>query len=122
IMAGRASDPLTGRSDGGLPMLLLAETIDPRIDQAMTFANNMLQGQSAAFYEVAPDLSLRNFILRDVPLDFHRHYLEGMDQYDPLHVRRLVRRTRPVARLAEEARNVPQAAYSRYRRFSSGFG
>jgi DNA-binding CsgD family transcriptional regulator len=45
-----------------------------------------------------------------------------MDRYDPLHVRRLARRTRPVARLADEARNVSQAAYSRYRRFSSGFG
>lgn len=103
-------------------MLLLAETIDPRIDQAMVFANNILQGQSAAFYQVAPDLTPRNFILRDVPLDFHRHYVEGMDRFDPLNIKRLAHRSRPVARLAEEGGKVSRAAYSRYRRFSSCFG
>src|ERR1700732_1915704 len=96
IVASRGAGPCTAcRSEGGMAILELAETIDPRIDQAMIFANSVLQGQSAAFYQVAPDLTPRNFILRDVPLDFHRHYVEGRDRYDPLHIKRLARRNRP---------------------------
>lgn len=103
-------------------MLQLAERIDPGADRALTFANDILRGQSAAFYEVSPDLTLDNYILRDVSLDFHRQYLDGMGRYDPLHIRHLAGRGRSVARLAEECRNVPSADYASYRRFSSYFG
>jgi DNA-binding CsgD family transcriptional regulator len=123
IVASRGADQSTAcRGEGGLAMLELAEQIDPRIDQAMIFAYNMLQGQSAAFYQVTSDLTARNFILRDVDPDFHRHYVEGMSQYDPLDIKRLARRTRPIARLCEEAAKVPRAAYAQYRSFSSCFG
>jgi DNA-binding CsgD family transcriptional regulator len=67
-------------------------------------------------------LTASNFILRDVSMDFHRHYVEGMDRYDPLCIKRLAHRSRPVARLGEEGTKVSRAAYSRYRRFSSFFG
>jgi DNA-binding CsgD family transcriptional regulator len=102
-------------------MLRLAETIDPVAEQAMMFAHNILQSRSAAFYEVTPDLTQTNYILRGVSLDFHRRYLEGMGRYDPLQIGQLARRGKPVARLAEEWKHVPSADYLRYRRFASAF-
>ena len=73
---------------------------DPATGQAVQFAQGILEGSATAFYEVDDDLKLRRFMLSNIPADFHRHYVERMNQFDPLHPKHAA--DRPFARIVED--------------------
>ncbi|KIF66112.1 ATP-dependent transcriptional regulator [Streptomyces sp. AcH 505] len=103
-------------------MDIIAEVADPAAVRTIQFANDVLEASGAAFYRVKPDMTLGNFLLRGVPMEFHRRYVEQMNKFDPLHVRNMCATERQVARLVEEVAcaHTPDAAT--YRSFSSHFG
>jgi DNA-binding CsgD family transcriptional regulator len=100
-------------------MLNIADNAAVRTVQ---FANDVLEASGAAFYRVNSDMSLDNFVLLEVPPEFHRQYLEGMNKHDPLHVRHMVPTDRHVARLVEEMAAADIADAAAYSSFSSHFG
>lgn len=58
------------------------------IAQALQFATSLLDGATVAYYDIDAGQA-RNYVLRDVPMEFHRHYLAGMRDRDPLSVAKL---------------------------------
>ncbi|WP_245578812.1 helix-turn-helix transcriptional regulator [Cucumibacter marinus] len=89
---------------------------------ATSFARDMLGAGSSAFYFVTPELELYDFVLRNVPMDFHERYLDQMSAFDPLHVRQLADKASPVAMLRQQRHTVPTDHYRRYRQFSTFYG
>jgi DNA-binding CsgD family transcriptional regulator len=103
-------------------MDIIADIADPAAIRTIQFANDVLEASGAAFYRVNSDMTLGNFLLRGVPMEFHRQYVERMNKFDPLHVRNMCATERQVARLVDEVAcaHTPDAAT--YRSFSSHFG
>lgn len=66
-------------------MFMLVGRSDPAANQAVLFAKGILEGSGTAFYEVDDNLNLNRFLLTGIPVDFHRQYVERMNQLDPLH-------------------------------------
>jgi ATP/maltotriose-dependent transcriptional regulator MalT len=100
-------------------MLMFIGRSDPATIEAVQFAKGILEGSATAFYEVDDDCNLTRFLLSGIPEVFHRQYLEGMGQLDPLHPRHAAGLA--VARLSEAAaERRPEAA--RYRSFASQCG
>ncbi|SED81942.1 hypothetical protein SAMN05519104_4456 [Rhizobiales bacterium GAS188] len=58
-------------------MLLIADHIEPAVEQAMNFVCGMMNGSTSAFYLVSPDSEPYDFVLRNVQMEFHRHYVES---------------------------------------------
>ncbi|WP_211965497.1 MULTISPECIES: helix-turn-helix transcriptional regulator [unclassified Bradyrhizobium] len=103
-------------------MDMMTDVVDPAAERTMQFANDVLEASGAAFYRVNHDMSLGNFLLRGVPMDFHRQYVERMNRFDPLHVRNMQATRRGVARLTDEIATVHTPDVETYRSFSSHFG
>jgi DNA-binding CsgD family transcriptional regulator len=103
-------------------MLTITSAADAAAVRTIQFATDVLEGSGAAFYRVNSDMSLDNFALLEVPLEFHRQYLERMNRHDPLHVRHMTPTGRSVARLVEEMACADVADATAYRSFSSHFG
>jgi DNA-binding CsgD family transcriptional regulator len=103
-------------------MLTITNTTDSAAVRTVQFANDVLEASAAAFYRVNSEMVLDNFVLLGVPMEFHRQYLERMNQHDPLHVRHMIPTGRPVARLAEQMAFVQASDATAYGLFSSQFG
>jgi len=103
-------------------MLTITTVADPAAVRTVQFANDVLEASGAAIYRVNSDMTLDDFILLGVPPEFHRQYVERMNQHDPLHVRHMVPTGRQVARLVEEIACAHVADAMAYRSFSSHFG
>jgi len=93
---------------------------DPATGQAVQFAKGILEGSATAFYEVDDDLKLRRFMLSNIPADFHRHYVEHMNQFDPLHPKHAA--DKPFARLSVATERCLTADTAAYRSFANQWG
>jgi DNA-binding CsgD family transcriptional regulator len=88
-------------------------------ERAMAFLRNVTGATRVAFYRVDSELGLGDFILHDVPHDFYRGYIAGMDRFDPLHARHAGGRT--VARLGHEFRAPVSAEIAAFQGFCRHF-
>ena len=78
-------------------MLMLMGRSDSATSQAVQFAKGIFDASATAFYEVDDNLNLNRFLLSGISADFHRHYVDRMNQFDPLHPKRTA--NKPFARL-----------------------
>lgn len=98
-------------------MFTLMGRSDPATGQAIQFAKGILEGSATAFYEVDENLNLNRFMLSGIPVDFHRQYVERMNQFDPLHVKHAA--SKPFAMLSvatDQCLNAETAAYRSFAR------
>jgi DNA-binding CsgD family transcriptional regulator len=93
---------------------------DPATSQAIQFARGILEGSGAAFYEVDEDLNLNRFLLTGIPVDFHRQYVDRMNQFDPLHPKYAA--SKPFARLSIATDQRFTADTAAYRSFADQCG
>ena len=101
-------------------MFTLMGRSDPATNQAVQFAKNILEGSATAFYEVDDDFTLNRFLLSGVPVDFHRQYVERMNQFDPLHPKHAT--DKPFARLSVATDLCVTAETAAYRSFAGQCG
>lgn len=93
---------------------LIAETLD--------FLRHTFGVRGAMFYWIDPELETVNEALVGVPAGLTDAYRRDMWSLDPLLASRLVRAGKSVAELGDEARQVPQRDWIRYRSFLDAFG
>jgi DNA-binding CsgD family transcriptional regulator len=72
-------------------------------------------------HQVDQQQNLCDFVLEEVPVQFHEEYLREMYAVDPLHVQRISGRDLTVARLADAARYASPEQVERYGRFLRSF-
>ncbi len=101
-------------------MFALVGRSDPATSQAIQFAKGILDAPATAFYEVDEALNLNRFLLSGIPHDFHRQYMDGMNQFDPLHPKRAT--NEPIARLSVATDRCPTAESTAYRSFAGQCG
>ncbi len=101
-------------------MFVLMGRSDPATNQAVQFAKGILQGTATAFYEVDDHLNLNRFLLSGIPVEFHRQYVERMNQFDPLHPKRAI--DKPFDRLSVAANQCASAETAAYRSFAGQCG
>lgn len=101
-------------------MLVLGTYAGPAACHALHFAKDILGADAAAFYTVDGELNPRDFLLVEVPFDFHRQYVQRMCRLDPLHPRHAG--ARQVARLGDVFDRAPTPEAAAYRAFSAEFG
>jgi len=65
-----------------------ADYATAEIGQALQFASSLLDGANIAYYEIEGK-EARRYTLHDVSPDFHKHYISGMRDCDPLGVARI---------------------------------
>lgn len=101
-------------------MFMLMGRSDPATNHAVQFAKGILEGSGTAFYEVDDHLNMNRFLLTGIPVEFHRQYVERMNQFDPLHPKRAA--NKPFARLSIEADLCVTADVAAYRSFAGQCG
>ncbi len=101
-------------------MLMLMGRSDSATIQAVQFAKGILDASATAFYEVDDNLNLNRFLLSGISADFHRHYVDRMNQFDPLHPKRTA--NKPFARLSDAITQCPTAETRAYRSFAAQCG
>ena len=101
-------------------MFALMGRSDPSTSQAIQFAKGILDASATAFYEVDEALNLNRFLLSGIPVDFHRQYMDRMNQFDPLHPRRAA--NKPFARLSVATDRCPTPESTAYRSFAGQCG
>ncbi len=101
-------------------MLMFMGRSDPETNEAVHFAKSILDASATAFYEVDDDCNLTRFLLSGIPEPFHRQYLDGMSQLDPLHPRHATNLA--VARLSDANAERHSAGADAYRSFASRCG
>ncbi|QWG11547.1 DNA-binding response regulator [Bradyrhizobium sediminis] len=101
-------------------MFALMGRADPAASQAIRFARGILDASATAFYEVDEGLNLNRFLLSGIPVDFHRQYVERMNQFDPLHPKRAA--SKPFALLSVATERCPTAESAAYRSFAGQCG
>ena len=101
-------------------MFMLVGRSDPATNQAVQFAKGILEGSGTAFYEVDDNLNLNRFLLTGIPVDFHRQYVERMNQFDPLHPKHAA--DKPFARLSAATDQCVTAEAAAYRSFADQCG
>jgi DNA-binding CsgD family transcriptional regulator len=101
-------------------MFALMGRLDPATSQAVQFAKGILDASATAFYEVDEALNLNRFLLSGIPVDFHRQYMDRMNQLDPLHPKRAA--NEPFARLSIAIDRCPTAESAAYRSFAGQCG
>lgn len=101
-------------------MFALMGRSDPATNKAVLFAQGILEGSATAFYEVDDDLNLSRFLLSGIPVEFHRQYVDRMNQFDPLHPRRAAHKT--FARLSVATDECATAESAAYRSFAGQCG
>jgi DNA-binding CsgD family transcriptional regulator len=82
---------------------------DAQIMQMIEFAGGAFRASGIVFYWVDPSAEMFGFRAQGVSDDFLDRYRSGMNDFDPLVVRRLAKSKRRVAWLREEAPPVPGA-------------
>ncbi len=82
---------------------------DAQIMHLLSFASCAFGASSLAFYWVDPNAEMIGFRTQGLPDDFIDRYKSGMNQFDPLVIRRLAKSKRRVAWLGEEAPPLPGA-------------
>lgn len=87
----------------------------------MRLVGGILGARRLAFYQVDPQQNLCDFVLEEVPAQFHQDYEREMFAIDPLHVQRIAGREQAVARLADAARYASSRQVDRYRNFLRRF-
>lgn len=93
-------------------MIALMGRSDPATSQAVQFAKGILDASATAFYEVDEALNLNRFLLSGIPVDFHRQYMDRMNQFDPLHPKRAA--NEPFARLSVATNRRPTPESTAY--------
>lgn len=101
-------------------MFALMGRSDPATSQAIQFARGILDASATAFYEVDEALNLSRFLLSGIPVDFHRQYVDRMNQFDPLHPTRVA--GEPFARLSVAVDRCPTPESAAYRSFAGQCG
>jgi DNA-binding CsgD family transcriptional regulator len=101
-------------------MFMLMGRSDPATSEAVQFAKGILEGSATAFYEVDDDFNLNRFLLSGIPLDFHRQYVNRMNQFDPLHPKRAAGKL--FGRLSVVADQCITAETAAYRSFAGQHG
>jgi DNA-binding CsgD family transcriptional regulator len=101
-------------------MIALMGRSDPATSQAVQFARGILDASATAFYEVDEALNLNRFLLNGIPVDFHRQYMDRMNQFDPLHPKRAANEL--FARLSVATDRRPTAESTAYRSFAGQCG
>lgn len=91
------------------------------IEETMRLVGSVLGARRLAFYQVDSQHNLCDFVLEDVPPEFHAEYEREMFANDPLHVQRIAGRDLAVARLADASRYASSGQVERYRRFLRRF-
>lgn len=101
-------------------MFALMGCPDPATSHAIQFAQGILDASATAFYEVDEGLNLNRFLLSGIPVDFHRQYVDRMNQFDPLHPKRAA--GKPFARLSIATDQCLTAETAAYRSFAGQCG
>jgi DNA-binding CsgD family transcriptional regulator len=82
---------------------------DAQIMHLLNFAGCAFGASSLAFYWVDPNAEMRDFRTQGLPEEFIARYQSGMNNFDPLVIRRLAKSRRRIAWLGEEAPPLPGA-------------
>ena len=94
----------------------------PFIDETLRLVRDALGARWVAFYGVDGDRNLRDFVVQGVPPGFHEDYLERMEAFDPLHIRRIARHAGPLVRWDDAAHYASPEHVSVYARFLLRYG